>query len=116
MSEADSSRRSRRKRTMMVRSILHGVSTAAAVLAMHHAHDAPMWVQMTLYGASWIGCAALYVPILYLREQFVDAWDERTRRILREELDRRDLVAFKDRLDSDAALRHGSPHDDTSVP
>jgi hypothetical protein len=90
------------KRTMMVRSLLHAVSTAAAVLAMHFAHDAPMWTQMTLYGASWIGCAALYVPILYLREHVVELMDERTRRILREELERRELVAFKRRLDCEA--------------
>jgi hypothetical protein len=25
-----------------------------------------------LYGAAWIGCAALYVPVLYLREHMVE--------------------------------------------
>jgi len=101
---------------MMVRSLLHGVSTIAAILAMRSAHHAPMWMQMTLYGASWIGCAALYVPVLYLREHFVDSWDERTRRILREELDRRDLLAFQRRIDRDAGHRDGTPFDDRAKP
>jgi hypothetical protein len=92
---------------MMVRSLLHGVSTIAAILAMRSAHHAPMWMQMTLYGA-------LYIPVLYLREHFVDSWDERTRRILREELDRRDLLAFQRRIDRDAGHRDGTPFDDTA--
>jgi hypothetical protein len=96
---------------MMIRSLLHGVSTGAAVLAMRSAHAAPMWAQMTLYGASWIGCAALYVPILYLREHVVELMDERTRRILREELERRDLAAFKRRLDRETKRERAS-HDD----
>jgi hypothetical protein len=102
------------KRAMMVRSLLHGISTAAAVLAMHFAHNAPMWAQMTLYGASWIGCAALYVPILYLREHLMEAMDERTRRILREELERRELVAFKRLLDC-KKNDDRAPHDDGST-
>lgn len=102
------------KRTMMVRSLLHGVSTGAALLAMHFAHHAPMWAQMMLYGASWIGCAALYVPILYLREHVVELMDERTRRILREELERRDLVAFKRRLDREGK-NDRAPHDDGAI-
>jgi hypothetical protein len=96
---------------MMVRSLLHAVSTGAAVLAMRGAHAAPMWAQMTLYGASWIGCAALYVPVLYVREHLVELMDERTRRIMREDLERRELVAFKRRLEREAE-RNWGPHDD----
>ncbi len=114
MKQNDAARNARRKRTMMIRSLLHGVSTVAAVLAMRSAHDAPMWLQMTLYGASWIGCAALYVPILYLREQFVDFMDARTRRILREELERRDLITFQRRLER-KARHHDAERDDDAV-
>ena len=96
---------------MLIRSLLHGVSTGAAVLAMHFAHDAPMWAQMSLYGAAWVGSAALYVPILYLREHVVEVMDGRASRILRAELERRDLAAFKRRLDREG--KHDrAPHDD----
>jgi hypothetical protein len=103
--------RPKRKRTMMARCVLHGVSSLAGVFAMQTAHAAPMWVRMILYGLSWLACAALYVPILYLREHLVDAWDERTRRILRDELDRRELMAYQRGIDSERMRQETLLHD-----
>ena len=70
-------------------------------------HEAPMWLRMTLYAISWIACAAVYVPILYVREQVVDAWDAHTRRVVRDELDRLELIAYQQRVDRDRSHHQG---------
>lgn len=93
-----------RKRTMVTRMILHGFSTGAGVAAMELAHSAPMWLRMALYAGSWVGCALVYVPVLYLREHIVEAFDERTRRIIRDEIDRRELLAYARQLERERSF------------
>jgi hypothetical protein len=88
---------------MMARAILHGVSTVAGLATMQMVHHAPLWLRMALYAISWIACAAAYLPILYLREQVVDAWDAHTRRVVRDELDRLELLAYQQRVERDRA-------------
>ena len=82
---------------------------------MRLARDAPMWIRVTLYGVSWIGCAVMYVPVLYLRELAIDAWDERTRSILRDELDRRELLAYQRSIERERKRNRGIVRDDAAA-
>lgn len=94
----------RADRVMMTRMTLHGLASAISVLCTFTvARSAPMWQQMALYAVAWVVCALAYVPLAFAWESAVDAHDQRVRRIMREEFERYEVVAYQRELN--AAMR-----------
>ena len=86
-------------RVMMIRSLLHTIATAVALALTFivFAH-ADMPVRLAMYGFGWVMCGAAYLSVLYCKQYLLDAFDDRIRRVMRDQRAVEELRRYQRRL------------------
>jgi len=86
-------------RLMMTRMGLHSVGTLCALyVSVWLWTGAAMWLRVIAYAGAWLMCAGAYFVVLYLWQHALDAFDERVRALVRDELTDEELRRYQRRL------------------
>ncbi len=83
-------------RLMMTRATLHCIGTVVALyVGFYTLAQAAMLVRITTYAFVWAACAGVYLLLLYCGQRFLDAFDDRIRRIVRDEADASEMRQYR---------------------